>query len=305
MFFKGIVRYKLRACDWKLDGGNHAVSWEEIMPLVGESDEFEKRDKSTLKALFGLFRLSGFLRKAKTQQNCNQLIFHKLKVFEWDLDGWNQSSSYGKEIRLNPGKKSFLIECLEIFQTIRMQRWEEKIFLSEYFFANAKCFHEAWIIEIKPELTEKHEFEYRDKSMLIAYFGFYGLSYFLFKDQNNWFLIKFGSTSLNISIEALMNEIRPVVTLQKSELQRQGNSKLINIRTLTLNNEVKLSKVTQFSQFELGIATFKFWWLVTLVSKTANFFESQNLLLVKHYNWLLQFKMWWWMFDILCSGFEC
>ena len=41
--------------------------------------------------------------------------------------------------------------------------------------------------EIKPLVTEKHEFEYRDESNLLALFGIYGLSGFWCKEQSQKF----------------------------------------------------------------------------------------------------------------------
>ena len=47
------------------------TSWkrsiEEVNPVVTEKDELEYRDKSNLKALFGIPGLSGFLSKDKNE----------------------------------------------------------------------------------------------------------------------------------------------------------------------------------------------------------------------------------------------
>ena len=68
--------------------------------------------------------------------------------------------------------------------------------------------------EIKPVVTERYDFEYRDKSILITSFSFW---YWLYFDAKNYLIEipkQFSSLSVAFLIATLMMEIKPVITVK-------------------------------------------------------------------------------------------
>ena len=81
--------------------------------------------------------------------------------------------------------------------------------------------------EIKLVVTSKDEFEHEDKSILIASFGFFGLSKFFLPGNKKIVLQKILLWKLRILIETLMEELKPVDTEKEKELQSRDDSTLM------------------------------------------------------------------------------
>ena len=68
------------------------------------------------------------------------------------------------------------------------------------------------LMQIKLEATAKREVESREKSILTAFLAFFGLRILMKRTDSMLFLIEHSSTSVKLSIENLMQEIKTGVT---------------------------------------------------------------------------------------------
>ena len=78
---------------------------EQIKPAVSEEIDFELRDKKILK-LFGIFGPSGSCCKGENQQLFNLRVCLKLKNFDSDLVGRNQTSTHREHDFENRGNQN-------------------------------------------------------------------------------------------------------------------------------------------------------------------------------------------------------
>ena len=92
---------------------------------------------------------------------------------------------------------------------------------------------ETLIEKIEPVITENDEFEYRDKSILIIFFGTSGYQDSDARIKVIDFRIESSSESLKLSMETFMWEIDPVVT--ESEHEFRDKAKIALFRILGLS----------------------------------------------------------------------
>ena len=62
----------------------------------------------------------------------------------------------------------------------------------------------------KPAIVDKDDFEYRDKSKVIAFFGIFGLSRFWCEEELNDLICQPISTIFKFSAEAIIEDTKPL-----------------------------------------------------------------------------------------------
>ena len=80
--------------------------------------------------------------------------------------------------------------------------------------------------EIKPLLTDEIEFQYRDESILLAFFANFGQPKIRCKNKNKDFPGESSSASVKLLLEILMEKTKPVV-MENDECEQRDDQKLI------------------------------------------------------------------------------
>ena len=117
------------------------------------------------------FRTSRFCCKNQNKKLLNRFLHYNCRVFDWQVDGRNQTERYSGYQVWTVGYVSLKISKWNFVHQDSHSAEETDHFLIDWLVTTPKISIGISMRQIEPKFLEKNEFEFRDKSKFMAPFG--------------------------------------------------------------------------------------------------------------------------------------
>ena len=156
-----------------------------------------------------MFSLKFRTIRTRTMIFFSWILVYKCCVFDWDFYGGNRTGGWGLKVWISSEKRIALFGILDCHES---DAWIKiKGFLKESSSTNGRCSMETLVGGIITVVTEKYEFDYRNKTIKFNISWTIWLSGLWWKGHKYCFSTKSSSTNVRLSIGTLMEQINVIV----------------------------------------------------------------------------------------------